>query len=44
MTLPVLSQTLFTLTAEISPAGMPMRNEIRVAASASSSEFGSRWK
>src|SRR6266536_4499931 len=42
MTLPTLSQALLTLTAEMSPAGMPITKEISVAASASSSEFGSR--
>ncbi len=35
-TLPALSQAVLTLTADISPAGMPMMNEIRVAANASS--------
>ncbi len=44
ITLPTLSQALLTLTAEMSPAGMPMTNEISVAASASSSELGRRWK
>ncbi len=42
ITLPKLSQALLTLTAEMSPAGMPITKEISVAASASSSEFGSR--
>jgi hypothetical protein len=43
-TLPKLSQPVLTRTPEISPAGMPIRNESRVAAAASSSEFGRRWK
>ena len=44
ITLPALSQPLFTLTAEISPAGMPISNEISVAANPSSNEFGRRRK
>ena len=44
ITLPALSQAVLTLTAEISPAGMPIMKEIRVAANASSSELGRRWK
>src|SRR5215467_10562857 len=39
ITLPALSQTVLTLTAEISPAGMPMTKEISVAANANSSEL-----
>ena len=42
--LPRLSHPVLTLTADINPAGMPMRNEISVAAAASSSEFGNRSK
>src|SRR6516165_9068860 len=42
--LPKLSQALLTRTAEMMPAGMPIKNEINVAASASSSELGRRWK
>src|ERR1700693_1674753 len=42
ITLPTLSHALLTLTADMSPAGMPMMNEINVAASASSNELGSR--
>jgi hypothetical protein len=34
---------VLTLTADISPAGMPMMNEISVAASASWIDAGSRW-
>ena len=44
MILPTLSHALLTRTAEMMPAGMPITNEISVAASASSSELGSRWK
>src|SRR5690242_16525638 len=43
-TFPTLSHPLFTRTAEMMPAGMPIKNEIRVAASANSRELGSRWK
>ncbi len=43
-TLPKLSQPLLTFTAEMSPAGMPMKKEINVAASANSRELGRRWK
>src|SRR6516162_8849931 len=42
--LPKLSQALLTRTAEIRPAGMPIKNEISEAAIANSSELGSRWK
>src|SRR6516225_5037497 len=38
--LPTLSHALLTRTAEMIPAGMPMKNEINVAASANSSELG----
>ena len=44
MVLPTWSHALLTRTAEMMPAGMPMTNEISVAASASSSELGRRWK
>ena len=44
MVLPMWSHALLTRTAETMPAGMPITNEISVAASASSSEFGRRWK
>ena len=44
MVLPMWSHALFTRTAETSRAGMPITNEISVAASASSREFGRRWK
>ena len=42
--LPTWSHALLTRTAESRPAGMPMRKEISVAASASCSELGRRWK
>src|SRR5215831_2418672 len=42
--LPKLSQALLTRTAEMIPAGMPIKNEISVAASANSRELGRRWK
>src|SRR6516162_3460503 len=42
--LPKLSQKLLTRTAEMIPAGMPIKKEIRVAANANSREFGRRWK
>jgi len=35
---------VFTFTAEMMPAGMPMSSEMSVAASPSVSELGSRWK
>src|ERR1700745_1831987 len=43
-TFPKLSHPLLTRTAEMMPPGMPMKNEIKVAASANSRELGSRWK
>src|ERR1700731_4686542 len=43
-TFPKLSHPLLTRTAEMMPAGMPMKNEIKVAASANSRELGRRWK
>jgi hypothetical protein len=42
ITLPALSHPVLTFTAEISPNGMPITNEISVAANASSSELGRR--
>src|SRR5438093_10225062 len=42
--LATLSHQVFTFTAEMMPAGMPMRSEMRVAASPRVSELGSRWK
>src|SRR5215472_16517918 len=42
--LPKLSQALLTRTAEMIPAGMPIKKEISVAASANSRELGRRWK
>src|ERR1700720_354920 len=44
MILPKLSQALLTRTAEMMPAGMPIKKEISVAASANSRELGRRWK
>src|SRR5215468_4046473 len=38
--LPKLSQTLLTRTADTIPAGMPIKNEISVAANANSRELG----
>jgi hypothetical protein len=39
-----LSQSVWTFTVEMMPAGMPTKNEIKVAANANSREFGNRWK
>jgi hypothetical protein len=39
-----LSHQVFTFTAEMMPAGTPMRREMRVAASPRVSELGNRWK
>src|SRR6516162_10701267 len=41
---PKLSHALFTRTADKIPAGMPMKNEMSVAASANCRELGKRWK
>ena len=39
-----LSHQVFTFTAEMMPAGTPMRSEMSVAARPRVSELGSRWK
>src|SRR6266704_7150526 len=42
--LATLSHAVFTLTAEMMPAGMPMSSEMSVAASPRVRELGNRWK